>query len=406
MTPLLSGVRILELGTVVLGPLVGQILADLGADLVKVEALAGDEARRAYPGRDGMGALFANNNRNKRSIAVDLKHPEGREVMRELIARSDVLVHNMRTDAAERLGVGFAAATAVNPRLIYCAATGFGSGGRYHNRPAYDDVVQAAGGMSGLMQLAGGDAPRHVPTILADKVGALHAVYGILAALVARERGQPTPIQVEVPMFESLVAFLLNEHLAEAAFESDGRVGYPRVLSPNRRPYRTRDGWVTVLPYTTGQWRRFLEEAGRSDVTLQPWFDVPEQRNLHIDTLYGIVADALSDRDTDAWIERLTELDIPCSRVAGLQDLLTDPHLEDIGFFTPGETYPTHLKRVLPQPVKFAQIPTQADRPPPALGSHTREILSECGLDAHRIDQMLMQNVAHQSCATGDRNSQ
>ncbi|VFR31976.1 CAIB/BAIF family protein [plant metagenome] len=390
----------------VMGPLVGQILADLGADLIKVEPLAGDDARRAYPSREGMGALFANNNRNKRSIAIDLKHPDGQKVLRELISRSDVFLHNMRADAAERLGAGFAAATAVNPKLVYCAATGFGQAGRYRDRPAYDDVVQAAGGMAGLMQLAGGDAPRFAPTILADKVGALHAVYGILAALFARERGHTTPIQVEVPMFESLAAFLLNEHLAEATFETGGKVGYPRVLSPDRRPHRTADGWITVLPYTTEQWRRFLTEIGRSDVTELPWFSRPEQRSVHIDTLYGIASEALKGRDTETWIERLTALDIPCSRVAQLQDLLTDPHLQDIGFFAPGDAYPAHLRRVLPQPVKFGHIAAETDRPPPALGSHTREILAECGLEASKIDEMLQHNVVHQSSVADDRTDQ
>lgn len=379
----------------VMGPLAGQILADLGADLVKVEPVGGDVARTAQPNRDGMGALFANNNRNKRAIALDLKSTAGRRVLERLIARTDVLLHNMRMDAVERLGAGFAAASALNPRLIYCSAIGFGRGGRYRDRPAYDDIIQAAGGMAGLNQ-AVGEAPRFVPTILADKVGALHAVYGVLAALVARERGGATPIEVEVPMFEALVSFLMNEHLAGATFDADGAVGYPRVLSPDRRPHRTGDGWLAVLPYTVEQWRRFLQEIGRDDVIALPWFSQPSGCSANIDFLYGVVSKALPERTTADWLERLTRLDIPCSQVNRLQDLLEDPHLGDVDHFGVPADYAGHIRRMLPQPVRFGGFGAETDRPPPPLGSHTRAVLEECGFGPDEIQHMLESGAALQ----------
>ncbi len=248
MTPLLTGIRVVELGTVVLAPYAGQILADLGAEVIKVEPPVGDVARHAHPG----GALFVANNRNKRMLALDLKRAEGRAALAAVLAGSDVLLHNMRIDAAARLGLDPDTVATINPRLIHCAATGFGSGGPYADRPAFDDIVQAAAGYADVT--GDGADPRFVPTIVADKVAALHVVYAIMAALLARERGQPGPYRIEVPMFEAATAFLMNEHLAAATFAADGTPGYSRLLSPDRRPYRTVDGWIAVLPYTGDQW--------------------------------------------------------------------------------------------------------------------------------------------------------
>lgn len=392
MLPLLEGIRVVEVGAVVLGPYAGQILADLGAEVIKVEPLEGDIARHAHPSGPGGGALFVNNNRNKKMVALDLKSVDGRAALAKLIETADVVFHNMRVDAAERLGLGFAAVAAINPRIVHCAAIGFGQRGRYRDRPAFDDIIQAASGIAGLGTATGGD-PRFVPTILADKVAALHAVYGILAALVARANGREGPIQVEVPMFEALAAFLLNEHLAEATFDADGAVGYPRILSPNRRPFRTADGWIAVLPYTDRQWRAFLAEVGREDVAAQAWFADPRQRPAHIDTLYALVAEALPARTTDAWIAALEARDVPCSRVAELGDLLTDPHLEEIGFFDVPDGYPDGVARALPQPVLFGGVAARPDTPPRALGADSRAVMRDCGLDEGQIERLIAAGV-------------
>ena len=388
MLSLLKGIRVVEVGAVVLGPYAGQILADLGADVVKVEPLEGDIARYAHPTGKGGGALFVNNNRNKKMVALDLKSPDGRAALTALIETADVIFHNMRVDAAERLGLGFEAVAAINPRIVHCAAIGFGQRGSYRDRPAFDDIIQAASGIAGLGSATGGE-PRFVPTILADKVAALHAVYGILAALVARANGREGPIKVEVPMFEALAAFLLNEHLAAATFDPDGAVGYPRILSPHRRPFRTADGWIAVLPYTDRQWRAFLTEVERTDVIAQDWFADPRQRPAHIDTLYALVAEALPARTTDAWITVLEARDVPCSRVAELGDLLTDPHLAEIGFFDVPEGYGEGAVRMLPQPVVFEGVEASLDTAPRALGADSRQILRDCGLDERQIERLI-----------------
>ena len=396
MIPLLRGTRVVEVSSVVMGPFAGQILADLGADVVKIEPIEGDIARTAAPSVNGMGALFVNNNRNKQVIALDLKTPDGQEVGRRLIARADVLLHNLRVDAADRLGLGFESAVTANPRLIYCATVGFGRNGRYRDRPAFDDVIQAASGLAGLFEATLGE-PRFVPSIIADKIAALHAVYGILAALVARangEAGEIGAVRVEVPMFETMVSFLLNEHLAGATFEEHGDLGYRRVLSRNRRPYRTRDGWVAVLAYTHEQWRRFLIEAGRADILEEPWFQDAAQRQARLDYLYAVVAETLSTRNTAEWLDAFARLDIPASAINRLEDLLDDPHLADVGFFAVGEQYPREIVRALPQPVHFAAQTYSADRPAPALGADTRAVLRDCGYDEAAIDRLVSCGVA------------
>lgn len=397
MIPLLKGTRVLEVSTVVMGPLAGQILADLGAEVLKVEPPEGDIARAAYPqGGAGMGALFVNNNRNKKIIALNLKKPAARPIIEALIARADVLLHNLRPDAAQRLGISFEAAARVNPRLIYCSAVGFGERGRYRGRPAYDDIIQAASGLAGLSGEPGADPgwkPRFVPTILSDKICALHAVYGVLAALVARGNGRQGAVQVQVPMFETMAAFILNEHLAGATFEQEGETGYPRILSAYRRPHRTRDGWIAVLPYSGENWRRFLVETGHAEICKEAWFADPAARQARIHDLYAVLSAALPERTTAEWIARLTELDIPCSEVNRLEDLLHDPHLAEVGFFATGAEYPPQIARALPQPVTFAGVEERADLPPPQLGADTRAVLRSLGYGDEEIDRLAAADV-------------
>ena len=396
MTPLLRGIRVVEVGAVVLGPLAGQILGDLGAEIIKVEPLAGDVARNSHPGGADGGALFVNNNRNKRMIALDLKHPLGQQALAKVIATSDVLLHNMRADAAERLMLGFQHVAKINPRIVYCEAIGFGQRGRYRDRPAFDDIIQAASGLAGLSAERGSD-PDFISTILADKVAALHVVYGILAALLAQARGQQGPVRVEVPMFEAMVSFVLNEHLSGATFSDDGQLGYPRLMSRDRRPYPTADGWIAVLPYTKPQWIRFLREVGREDVTEEAWFIDDRTRQSRVDHLYAIVAECLRSRTTGEWMAALSACDIPCSEVNRLRDLLDDPHLADIGFFDVDPSFPKGIRRTLPQPVQFEGIGSEADRPPASLGNDSRQVLRECGHDDAEIDALIAAGAAFAS---------
>jgi crotonobetainyl-CoA:carnitine CoA-transferase CaiB-like acyl-CoA transferase len=294
----------------------------------------------------------------------------------------------MRPQAAERLHLGFDEVAKLNPDIVYCSVIGFGERGPYRGRPAFDDVIQAAAGLADVGR-RGDEPPRFVPTVLADKIGALHAVYGFLGALLAKARGHVGALHVEVPMFEALTSFLLNEHLAEATFHDDGDVGYSRVLSRDRRPFRTQDGWMAVLPYTQEQWKRFLGEAGRQDLVGQTWFESAAGRYAHTDELYGAVAEALGQRTTAAWVDALSRLDIPFSPVATMQSLLSDPHLSAIGFFDTGPAYPASIRRKIAQPVSFGGVDAQHDLPPRALGADTRSVLRECGYDDGEVDEMV-----------------
>lgn len=380
MVPLLSGLRVIDLTTVLYGPLIGQILGDLGAEVIKVESPEGDIARDTHPrSTTGMAALYANNNRNKRGIVLDLKTPGGAAVLRRLLSGADVFVHNMRVAAMERLGFGFPEVAALNPDIIYLAAVGFGREGRYRDRPAFDDVIQAASGLASLPAYRGGE-PAYVPGVMADKVAALYAAQGVLAAIAARARGTVRAVEVEAAMFESVTGFVLNEHLAAGSFEdAPAALGYHRVFAPGRRPYRTADGWIAALPYTGAQWRRVLDHVGRQDITGAAWFADGAERNRRIAQLYEAVAEAMPAHTSAEWLEVLQRLDIPHSRVNGLEELLEDPHLKDVGFFAPNGVEAAGQVRALRQPLRYHGVPTKPDLPAPGLGADTDAVLREAG---------------------------
>lgn len=379
MYPLLAGLRIIDITTILLGPFATQILGDLGADVIKIETTEGELNRSTPPAMaNGIGASFANNNRNKRSLALDLKTADGKAILARLLGTADALVHNMRQDAIDRLGFGFETVKALNPRIVYCAALGYGSDGPYSGRPAFDDIIQCAGGIAGLEQLRDGE-PAYAPSVIADKAGALHVVYAVLAALLYRERTKGGAMLVEMPMFEAIAAFAMNENLMAATFEDNGATGYHRTLSRNRKPYRTQDGWIGVLPYTPAQWTRMLELIDRHDIIAEPWFRDNAQRSKRVDELYRILADALRSRTSEAWLTALLAADIPCGRCNTPDDLLRDPHLEAVGFFTPNFAEPTPIRRTLRQPVLFRDVARKADRAAPPLGADTRTLMSELG---------------------------
>ncbi len=333
MAGALQGYRVVDLTSVLFGPYATRILADYGAEVIKVEPPSGDLTRWLEPFRSpGMGAMFVTANRGKRSLVLDLKKRQGLEILRELVRGADILVHSIRPKAAARLGLTFDAMRALRPELLYCELTGYGQGGPWADLPAYDDTVQAASGIVAL-EAAVSEVPHYVPTTLADKVGSLYVVHAILAACLARGRdGRGRCIRV--PMLECLVDFLMVEHLAGRAYAPpEGEAGYARVLAGGRRPYRARDGWVAILPYSTSQWQRFLHEIGRADLAEADWVRDPSARSGRIGELYDAVAEAAVGRSVAAWLELAAKLDIPAVPVSGLADLFEHPHLDAVRLF-------------------------------------------------------------------------
>ncbi|HWA64196.1 MAG TPA: CoA transferase [Caulobacteraceae bacterium] len=387
MTLPLDGVRVLELGSVLMTPYASQWLADLGADVVKVEPPAGDTTRRTGPQSEpGMAAMFLGSNRNKRSIVLDLKSADGREALLALVESADILVHNNRPQKMEALGLSPDALLARNPRLVYACMHGFRADGPYGGRPAYDDVIQ---GLCGLVDLMGQrlGAPDYLPTTAADKTVGLVGVVAILAALSRRDRTGRGGY-VEVPMFESMVAFTAVEHLYGHQFDPPkGPASYPRVMAPDRRPQATADGYICALPYNDMHWRRLFEAVGRPELTQDPRFVDIAARTANVAELYALLASILKTRTTAEWLDLLERLEIPCAEVKSLADLTHDPHLMATGFFEKVDLGGQVL-RLPGVPVLF-----DGERPPvrrpPRLGEHTREVLEEAGVAPARIEAVL-----------------
>jgi crotonobetainyl-CoA:carnitine CoA-transferase CaiB-like acyl-CoA transferase len=381
----LSGIRVLDLTSVVFGPLCTQVLGDQGADVIKIEGPEGDTTRQTGPARSpGMAALFLGLNRNKRSVVLDLKHEAAKSALWKLIEKADVLVHSIRPKAVERLGFAPEAVLARNPRIVYCALTGYGTGGPYAGQPAYDDVIQGQSGIASLMsQLAG--EPRYAPMIMGDKTCGLVASQAITAALLARER-TGTGQYVEVPMLETMAAFTLAEHMFGHTFEPPhGGIGYNRVLAPWRKPYKTSDGYIAMLVYTDAQWRRFWKLVGREPLGEDSRFATMAARADNIAEIYRIAGECMLERTTEDWLAALTELEIPCAHVRSLEDLLTDEHLAAVGFFQ-RRAHPSEGNLVMPGPAaRFEATPAGIARLQPRLGEHTREVLAEAGLSAAEI---------------------
>ncbi|VXC14388.1 L-carnitine dehydratase/bile acid-inducible protein F [Burkholderia sp. 8Y] len=374
---ILDGVRILDMTSVIFGPYCTATLAEMGADVIKIEPLAGDEIRRVgRPAKTrGMGPAHMTLNRGKRSVVWDLKTPRGKAALLRLLGRCDVFIHNLRHDAIERLGLGYDAICAQHRRLVYVHCTGFGEEGTYAGRPAYDDIIQAASGAASLLPRTDGNpAPRYLPMAMADKVAGLHATYAVLGALLHRERsGQGQ--SVEVPMFESFTHFLLQEHLYGRAFVPPTEpAGYPRQLDPDRQPMKCLDGYIAVAPYTDDRWVRFFQVTGHGDFLERERLSTARERFNALDRMHAEMARIVASQPLQYWLMLFAECDIPASEVRDLEGVLADPHLASVEFFE-RRTHPSeghYLQMRLP--VRFHGARTTEMRPAPLLGEHSDEV--------------------------------
>jgi crotonobetainyl-CoA:carnitine CoA-transferase CaiB-like acyl-CoA transferase len=380
---LLEGIRVIDLTSVVFGPYCTQLLAEMGADVIKVEPPTGDIFRRAGVPQHtpAMGPCHMALNRGKRSAALDLKTPADHALMRKLIAGADVFNHNIRAAAIDALGFGATALRAENPALIYVHCVGFGSGGPYSNLQAYDDVIQAASGMTTFMSRVDGDhRPRYVPSTIADKVAGMHAAYATLAAVVHRLRtgeGQT----VEVPMFECFTQFLYEEHLFGGTFDPPtGPVGYARQIDPNRQPYPTSDGFISIVPYTDASWAATFAVLGDLHFLDQAEFATPQLRAANATELYARIAQLTPARGTAEWVQLLNAARVPAMAVRDLADIMQDPHLQQTDFFQRQQHPSEGAYFAMRPPVRFSARPDAPLRPAPLLGEHTEQLRAEAGI--------------------------
>ena len=381
----LQGIRVLDLTTVMLGPFSTQILGEMGADVIKIEAPGGDIGRWTGVGKSpGMSAAHIMKGRNKRSVILDLKKQEAREPLRRLVEAADVFVHNIRPKAAKRLGIDYETIVQWKGDIVYAAATGYGEAGPYVDKPAYDDLIQGAAGLAALTGAVTG-TPRYGPSVIADKTVGLFLTYAIAMALLHRERtgeGQ----RVHVPMYETFASFMMNEHMQGQAFEPPiGPAGYQRALSPHRRPYPTADGHVCVLPYNDKHWQRFFEVAGRPELAGDVRFADQPSRSKNIDALYEIVGEIMVHRRSAEWLEVLTAADVPVMPMNAPADLFECPHLQAVGMF-PEVEHPTEGRiRHIKVPVHFSKTPGGYYRHPEQPGQSTDAVLSELGYGPDEI---------------------
>lgn len=385
----LDGVKVIDLSSVVLGPFATQILADLGADVVKVESFEGDTLRYIGPSRSkGMGPNYLALNRSKRSIALDLRRKEGIDVLKRLIAGADVFLSNLRPASMARLGLGYDQVAHLNARIIYCGTYGFGEGGRYAGKPAFDDLIQGAVALPHLVERVTGK-PTFLPTNICDRTTGLTAVYSVVAALYSRERtgrGQ----SIEVPMMETMTQFVMSDHMFGHIFDPPiGDAGYSRLLTKGRGPFRTRDGYICALIYLDKHWRKFCDIVARPDLVTDARFASVQARSMNIDALTACVAELLSQRTTADWMEICTKADIPVMPMHTPDSLMEDPHLQDVGFFTWIDHPSEGRIRSMAVPTTFSDTPAGVPRHAPLLGENSREILSEVGYSETEITGLL-----------------
>lgn len=385
----LDGVRILDLTSNFMGPYASLLLADMGADVAKVEAPAGDTTRGIGPSRHpGMGPIFLHLNRNKRSIVIDLKSAEGAAALRRMVEQADVLLYSLRPSAMARLGLSYDDLRELNPRIIYCGAFGFGQNGPYAARPAYDDLIQAAVGMPVLQSRKSGP-PQYVASAVADRIVGMALSNAVTTALYERERSGEGQ-EIQVPMFETFAHFVMGDHLYGHTFvPSIGESGYTRMMNPDRRPYRTLDGYLGVNVYIDKHWHTFFELSGHPEMSDDPRFKDIAGRTENIGLLYQFLSDTFATRTTAEWLGLLVERDIPAIEMNTPESLLEDRHMAEIGFFVEEEHPSEGLLRSLGIPQTWSRTSPEIRLPAPRLGENTAEVLADYGFSSAEIDVLL-----------------
>ncbi len=389
-----DGLRVIDLTTVIVGPYTSQFLGDLGADVIKIEAPEGDLSRLVGPHRNpGMTSHWMHVNRNKRSIVLDLKTGGGKQAVRRLLETADVFVHNMRPEPLERLGLDYPRVSEIRPDIIFCNIWGFGRGGPYAGRAAFDDVIQAGAGLAALEGFATGQA-KYVPMLIADKTTALFAALAVSGALyhrLATGEGQ----EVEVPMFESMTGFTMLEHLwGETFVPALDRVGSERHATPKRWPMATKDGFICVLASSDKHWRAVLEAAGRPELMDDPRYATRRARFARRDEIQAELESWMLEKTTEEWAGPLTEAGVPCMPVRSLEQVVADPHLAEVGFWHEIDHPSEGRLRLMAPSLTLNRSPASIRRPPPRQGQHTREILAEAGFDDAAVEQLLASGAA------------
>lgn len=384
-----DGLRVVDVTTIFVGPFASQLLGDMGAEVIKVEAPGGDTTRMTGPAcNPDMSSNFMQVNRNKRSISLDLKTEGGAAVLRDLARSADVFLHNMRPEPLARLKIDYANIRQVKPDIVYCNVWGFGRKGRYAGKAAYDDVIQGASGIVALMAFDGSPA-RYAPSLIADKTTGLFAAYAISSALyhrLATGEGQ----EIEVPMFESMVSFMMMEHLwGESFVPPRGRAGSERHATPLRWPHATKDGYICTLPSSDKHWKAMLEVLDRPDLSANPMLKDRRARKENLPQVMELLGEILATRTNAEWVQIFDEAGIPCMPIASLDEVVADPHLDDVGFWHETD-HPTEGRiRLMNPPYSFTKSQPTIRRPPPKFAEHTREILSELGYDDDAADGLI-----------------
>ena len=377
----LHGIRIVDLTQFILGPYATQNLGDLGADVIKVEEPGGDRQRRQgkAPKTETMGPVFVALNRNKRSVAIDLKSEPGKRALAKLIKTAHVFIHNMRPEAIKRLGFSYADVSAIKPDIVYVEAVGYASNGPYAGLQSFDDLVQAASGTGSLIPLVEkANDLRQIPGYIADKTVGLFATIATLAALNHQARTGEGQF-VEVPMLETFTGFMLAEHLWGQTYDPPtGKIGSTTALTPHRKPYKTKDGFIAILPAARDQSTKFLELGGIPDAyNSERFLSAPPGSRVEI--YYAMMREAAATKTTEEWMRICADNSIPAMRANELSNVFEDPHLKATGFFEMREIEGEGRYRAMRPGLRFSKTPSSIRFDPPRIGEHTDEILREAG---------------------------